>query len=64
MNFSHGRVVDDPFGLITCAKFWIHKPSPMVSRGSGQDFLDVINRWRPVTVGDVEDGVLSVLCMV
>ena len=38
------------------------KPSPLGSRGSTQGILDVINLWRPVIVGEVEDEALSVLC--
>ena len=33
------------------------KPSPLSSRESAHGVPDVINLWRPVMVGDVEDGV-------
>ena len=37
-------------------------PSPLGSRRSAQEFLDVSNLWRPATEEKVEDEVLGVLC--
>ena len=63
LPFINGLVVDDPLGSQPVRGSGSLKPSPLDSHGSAQGFLDVINLWRPVIVGDVEDEVLSVLCM-